>query len=41
MLHEGKQGMHIHILKRNKVEWKQLTFEQAEEKIIEIGESVI
>lgn len=40
-LHEGKVGVHIHILKREKVEWEYLTFEQAEERILELGESVI
>ena len=40
-LHGGKPGVHIHTLKREKVEWGDLTFEEAEEKIIEMGESVI
>ena len=40
-LHEGKAGVHIHILKREKVEWEELTFEGAEQKILELGESVI
>ena len=40
-LHEGKVGVHIHVLKREKVEWEKLTFEEAEEKIIELGGSVI
>ena len=40
-LHEGKPGSHIHILKRAKVIWEYLSFEQAEDKIIEIGEGVI
>ena len=40
-LHEGKAGVHIHILKREKVTWEELSFEEAEEKIFEFGESVI
>ena len=40
-LHEGRQGAHIHILHRDKVQWTNLTFEKAEEKVIEVGESVI
>ena len=40
-LHEGRQGTHIHILHRDKVQWTNLTFEKAEEKVIEVGESVI
>ena len=40
-LHSGKPGVHIHTLKREKVEWKDLTFEDAEEKIIEMGENII
>lgn len=40
-LHEGKPGVHIHILKREKVEWEELSFEEAEEKIVELGEDVI
>lgn len=40
-LHGGKPGTHIHTLKREKVEWVDLTFEEAEEKIIEMGESII
>lgn len=39
--HEGKAGVHIHILKREKVGWEELTFEEAEEKILELGESAI
>lgn len=40
-LHEGRSGAHIHVLKRDRVVWENLTFEEAEEKIIEIGEGVI
>ncbi len=40
-LHEGKSGVHIHILKREKVEWLSLDFEEAESKILELGEHVI
>ena len=40
-LHGGKPGVHIHTLKREKVEWEALTFEEAEEKIIEMGERII
>lgn len=40
-LHEGKAGVHIHVLKREMVEWERLTFEKAEERILELGESVI
>ena len=40
-LHGGKPGVHIHTLKREKVEWKNLTFEESEEKIIELGENII
>ena len=40
-LHGGKPGTHIHTLKREKVEWVDLAFEEAEEKILEMGESII
>ena len=40
-LHEGKLGVHMHTLKRTKVAWIKLTFEEAEERILEIGESII
>jgi len=40
-LHHGKPGTHIHTLKREKVEWVNLTFEEAEEKIIKMGEGII
>jgi len=40
-LHEGKSGVHIHILKREKVKWENMTFTGAREKVIEIGEKVI
>jgi hypothetical protein len=39
-MHEDKPGVHIHVLNR-KVTWVNLSFEEAEEKIIEIGESAI
>jgi hypothetical protein len=40
-LHEGRPGVHIHILKREKVEWANISFSEAKEKIIELGEEVI
>ena len=40
-LHEGKPGAHIHTLKREKVKWEKLSFEEAEEKIIELSEKII
>jgi len=40
-LHEGKPGTHIHILKREKIEWTNISFNEAREKIIEIGDGVI
>ena len=40
-MHEGKPGLHIHILKREKMQWKHIAFENIEERIIELGESVI
>ena len=40
-LHSGKPGVHIHTLKREKVQWADLSFEKAEEKILEMGESII
>lgn len=40
-LHSGKPGVHIHTLSREKVQWEDLTFEDAEDKIIEMGESII
>ncbi len=40
-LHGRKPGVHIHTLKREKVEWEDLTFEEAEERVIEVGERVI
>ena len=40
-LHEGQPGAHIHILNRDKVEWEQLTFEEAENRILELGERII
>ncbi len=40
-LHSGKPGAHIHTLKREKVQWENLTFEEAEKKILELGESII
>ena len=40
-LHEGKPGVHIHILKKDKVEWTNISFNEAKEKIIEIGDNAI
>ena len=40
-LHGGKPGAHIHTLSREKVQWINLTFEEAEDKIIEMGENII
>lgn len=40
-LHSGRPGAHIHTIKREKVQWVDLTFEEAEEKILEMGESII
>jgi len=40
-LHSGKPGVHIHTLGREKVQWADLTFEGAQDKIIEMGESII
>ena len=40
-LHSGKPGAHIHTLSREKVQWADLTFEEAEEKILEMGENII
>ena len=40
-LHEGKPGTHIHILKRSKVEWVNIAFNESKEKIIEIGDRII
>ena len=40
-MHEGKSGVHIHILKRDKVLWQEMSFEEADKRIIEIGEGVI
>jgi len=40
-LHEGKADVHIHILKRKKVEWEEMTFEEAEERVLELGEGII
>lgn len=39
-LHEGKPGVHIHVLDK-KVIWEDLSFQEAEEKVIEIGENAI
>jgi len=39
-LHERKAGVHIHILDRE-VKWEEMSFEKAEETIIELGESII
>lgn len=40
-LHENNAGVHIHIFKREKAEWRELSFESAEEEILKIGESII
>ena len=40
-LHSGRPGAHIHTLKRENVQWVDLTFEEAEDKIIGMGESII
>ena len=40
-LHGGKPGVHVHTLMREKVQWSDLTFEDAEDRIIKIGESII
>jgi len=40
-LHSGKPGAHIHTLSREKVQWVNLTFEDAQDRIIEMGESII
>ena len=39
-MHEGKPGVHIHIFKR-KVQWMELNFEDAETRIIELGDRII
>lgn len=38
-LHEGNAGVHIHI--RHKVIWEELSFEEAEKRIIELAHAVI
>lgn len=40
-LHEGKPGVHVHIINREKVKWEDMSFEEAEEKIIQIGKKII
>ena len=40
-LHSGKPGVHIHTLKREKVQWIDLSFEEVEDKIIDMGEGII
>ena len=40
-LHEGKPGVHIHILKREKVEWTEMSFNDAKDEIIKIGNRII
>ena len=40
-LHSSRPGAHIHTLNREKVRWVDLSFEEAEEKILEMGESII
>lgn len=36
-MHEGSPGTHIHILGRKKVKWEDIKFQNAEQRIIEIG----
>lgn len=40
-LHKGRPGTHIHILRREKVEWTNISFKEAEAEIEKIGERVI
>ena len=39
-LHEGKAGAPIHILNK-RVKWENLSFEEAEERIIQLSETII
>ncbi|MFC1691096.1 hypothetical protein ACFL0W_02840 [Nanoarchaeota archaeon] len=41
LFHEGRPGTHIHILKRKKVEWINLSFSEAKKRIIELGDNII
>lgn len=40
-MHEGSPGTHIHILGRKKVKWEDIRFQDAEQRIIEIGKRMI
>tara|TARA_Y100000310_G_C20040171_1_gene515792 strand:- start:87 stop:407 length:321 start_codon:yes stop_codon:yes gene_type:complete len=40
-LHQGKPGVHIHTLQREPVMWEELSFEEAEERTIELGEQTV
>ena len=39
-MHEGKPGTHIHVLGRDYVKWEKLDFEEAQKRILEIGEKI-
>jgi len=39
-LHDDKPGVHIHVLHRN-VKWEEMSFDEAEEKIIELATEAI
>jgi len=40
-MHGGKQGTHIHIFGRRKVKWEDLAFEEAEKRVLGIGERML
>lgn len=40
-LHEGKPGTHIHIYGKKQIKWEELSFNEAEEKIVEIAKNII
>ena len=40
-MHEGKSGTHIHIFGRENVKWEDISFQDAEQRIIEIGRRII
>jgi hypothetical protein len=40
-LHGGKPGVHIHFYGKEEVKWEEMTFEEAKERIFEIGERII
>jgi len=40
-MHESRPGTHIHILKRKKVEWTDMSFDDAKDEIMKIGDRVI